>query len=149
MIEEHLVTLGNRVAQLRFAKQLKQSELAYEAGVSLRTLQRLEAGEVVRSDVLLKVIDSLGKLDSILAALETAEFSPFEILADAGIRPGQLRDQPTIPLHGERGHEDSGAGKKSGRRKRRVRHSAEAEVTSGKPGSVSPQSVTVLWPEDQ
>ena len=151
MIEDHLRTLGTRVARLRFAKQLKQSELAYEAGVSLRTLQRLEAGEIVRSDVLLKVITSLGKLDGMMAALETAEFSPFEMLASAGIRPAQLRDRATIPLQNERDREGSGTGKKSGKgqRKRRVRRAGEAESLPGKSSRASAQSVTVLWPEDK
>ncbi|WP_366057962.1 helix-turn-helix transcriptional regulator, partial [Oceanicoccus sp.] len=41
---------------MRITKKLKQSELAYEAGVSERTLQRLEAGDIIKSDGLLKVV---------------------------------------------------------------------------------------------
>ena len=146
MIEEQLTTLGSHLARLRFSKQLKQSELAYEAGVSLRTLQRLEAGEVVRSGVLLKVIASLGKLDSLLATLETTEFSPFEMLADAGLRPTQLRDQTSIPLPGSLRRKKAGPANTSGKGKRRVRRAAKTTAQSGKPGS---PSVTVLWPEDK
>lgn len=79
MIKKELTTLGERITQLRIAKQLKQSELAYEAGISERTLQRIEAGEVVKSDGLLKVIAQLGKLEGMLNAIDTPGLSPFEL----------------------------------------------------------------------
>jgi transcriptional regulator with XRE-family HTH domain len=41
MIGLHMGNLGQRIAGLRYGAQLKQSELARDAGVSLRTLQRL------------------------------------------------------------------------------------------------------------
>lgn len=149
MIEDQLITLGSHLARLRFSKQLKQAELAYEAGVSLRTLQRLEAGEIVRSDVLIKVIASLGKLDSVMASLATTEFSPFAMLAEAGLRPTQLRDQPTIPLEGERDRNNTGTAKKSGRGKRRVRRAAKAPARASKPSQENSPSVTMQWPEDK
>jgi len=151
MIEDQLKTLGTRIAHLRFVKQMKQSELAYEAGVSLRTLQRQEAGEIVRSDVLLKVIGRLGKLDSLLATLETSEFSPYEMLASAGIRPSQLEDRPTVPLHSESDREGFGTSKEAGKgqRKRRVRRALETKSRPGKSAGKSSQSVAVLWPEDK
>ena len=149
MIEQQLITLGSHLARLRFSKQLKQAELAYEAGVSLRTLQRLEAGEIVRSDVLIKVIACLGKLDGVMAALATTEFSPFEMLADAGLRPTQLRERPTIPLNNERNRDNTGAANTSGRGKRRVRRAAKTPTRASKPGAANSPAVTVLWPEDK
>lgn len=79
MIEKVLEQFGQNIAKLRVAKQLKQSELAYEAGVSERTLQRIEAGEVVKTDGLLKVIRQLGRIDDFLAAVGTSSFSPAEL----------------------------------------------------------------------
>ena len=90
MIEKHLEDLGQRVAQLRYRQQLKQSELARDAGVSLRTLQRLEAGDIVKTDVLLKVLARLGRLDELLGALAPPELSPYEQLAQAGLKPADL-----------------------------------------------------------
>lgn len=151
MIENDLTLLGARIAQLRFARRLKQSELAYEVGVSLRTLQRLEAGHIVRSDVLLKVIAGLGKLDSVMSALETAGFSPYEMLANAGISPAKLQDRPSIPLEATDYNPAPEAEGEMGRgfRKRRVRRPAEASSTAETSSRTSAQSVTVLWPEDK
>ena len=59
MISSQLENLGQRIAGLRYRTQLKQSELARDAGISLRTLQRLESGEIVKTDVLLKVLQRL------------------------------------------------------------------------------------------
>jgi transcriptional regulator with XRE-family HTH domain len=79
MIKSDLSLLGNKIARLRISKNLKQSELAYEAGVSERTLQRIEAGDTVKSDGLFKVIRQLGRLDAVLAAINTADFSPYKL----------------------------------------------------------------------
>jgi len=38
--------IGSRLADLRLAQDLTQSQVAKEAGIGLRTLQRMEAGEV-------------------------------------------------------------------------------------------------------
>jgi transcriptional regulator with XRE-family HTH domain len=79
MIENELTLLGNKIAKLRISKHLKQSELAYEAGISERTLQRIEAGDTVKSDGLFKVIRQLGRLDATLAAIDTPDFSPYKL----------------------------------------------------------------------
>jgi len=80
MSEIDLQKLGANITRLRIAKNLKQSELAYEAGISERTLQRMEAGEVVKSDGLLKVIAYLGRLDELLDAIDTPSLSPYELV---------------------------------------------------------------------
>ena len=85
-----LRTLGNCIAELRIARQLKQTELAYEAGISHRTLQRLEAGEPVKSDGLMKVIKCLGRGEKVLAALDLSGFSPYERLAETGLKVSEL-----------------------------------------------------------
>ena len=136
MNDIELVTLGKRIAALRIARQLKQTELAYEAGVSHRTLQRLESGEPVKSDGLLKVIRCLGRLESVLGALDDVGFSPYERLADAGLKVSELRKQGA-------GSRDSKP--PSGRRRvRRSRGEAQPSDTT-----VTHKTVTVQWPEDQ
>lgn len=131
--------LGKQVAELRLARELKQTELAYEAGVSHRTLQRLEAGEVVKSDGLLKVIKCLGRLDIVMDALDSSGFSPYEKLADAGLKLSQLDRQRSEP------HQSARSEIKSRVRKRRVRRPAGVEPESGR----GAKSVQVQWPEDQ
>lgn len=138
-----LKALGKKIAELRIARQLKQTELAYEAGVSHRTLQRLEAGEVVKSDGLLKVIKCLDRLEVMMAALDSSGFSPYEMLADAGLKVSQLdrqRSAPGQPAHG---------GVKPAGRKRRVRRPSGAEPEPGQSSGDSDKWVHVQWPEDQ
>jgi transcriptional regulator with XRE-family HTH domain len=140
-----LTVLGKRVAELRIARQLKQTELAYEAGVSHRTLQRLEAGEVVKTDGLIKVIKCLQQLDAVLAALDSSGFSPYEKLSNAGLKVSQLKKQrnalgqsdaepPVPPASG---------------RKRRVRRSEGLESLPGPAAQQNHRTVKVQWPEDQ
>lgn len=121
-----LEALGRQVAALRISRQLKQSELAYEAGVSHRTLQRLEAGEAIRSDGLLRIFRCLGRLDEVLSALDVAA-SPYELLSSEGLQVSELDRRKS------EGRERS--------RRQRVRRSARTAGTQNK--------VKIQWPEDQ
>jgi transcriptional regulator with XRE-family HTH domain len=145
MAHIELLALGKRIAELRIARQLKQTELAYEAGVSHRTLQRLEAGEPVKSDGLMKVIKCLGRQESVMAALDSSGFSPYERLAETGLKVSDLKKQRAAPSSSERGLAGGGAVKSSGV-KRRVRR---ARGEHGSPGGRGNKVVTVQWPEDQ
>lgn len=142
MPNPELIVLGQRVAELRIARRFTQAELAYEAGVSHRTLQRLEAGEPVKSDGLLKVIKCLGRLDGILDALESTAFSPYEKLAEAGLKVSRLKPQRPAAT--------PAAEQPPGRvLKRRVRRS-RAEVAQPDAAAAGDNSVVkVQWPEDQ
>jgi transcriptional regulator with XRE-family HTH domain len=139
-----LTALGEQIAELRISRQLKQTELAYEAGVSHRTLQRLEAGEVVKSDGLIKVISCLGRLKEVMAALGATDFSPYEMLADAGLKVSQLKKQRNAqaPVGGD-------GTSKPATRKRRVRHTAKSSPELGKVAESAGKKVKVQWPEDQ
>lgn len=137
-----LVSLGQRIAELRLARQLKQTELAYEAGVSHRTLQRLEAGEPVKSDGLMKVVKCLGRLDAVLAALESGSFSPYEKLAEAGLKVSELK-QPAFSHVARAGAIPAIA------RKRRVRRARGEAPESDAAARRANNTVTVQWPEDQ
>jgi len=143
MSTTELIPLGQRIAELRIARQLKQRELAYEAGVSHRTLQRLEAGEPIRSDGLLKVIRCLGRLDAVLAALASGSFSPYEKLAEAGLKVSELKQQPPGPAF------NRGARAGATARKRRVRRARAGAADTGAAASRASRAVTVQWPEDQ
>ncbi len=93
MTKDNLQKLGDHITRLRIAKNLKQSELAFEAGISERTLQRMEAGDAVKSDGLLKVIAYLGRLDELLAAINTPELSPYELASRPGTESKQSRQR--------------------------------------------------------
>lgn len=58
--------LGRRLARLRLARNLTQSALAEDAGVSVRTLRRIEAGQPSSLDSLLQLASVLGLADGLL-----------------------------------------------------------------------------------
>jgi transcriptional regulator with XRE-family HTH domain len=118
--------LGARIARLRLSRDMKQAELAYEAGVSHRTLQRLEAGEAIRSDGLLRIIGCLGRLDAVMASLDTETLSPYELLASQGLSVSGLKQQ--------------NATVDAPRRRQRVRRPKR---------SAQPGGAWLQWPEDE
>lgn len=68
-IEAIQADLGQRLVQLRLARNVNQQEIAREAGVSRRTVTRLENGESVSLDTLLRVmraLDLIGRLSTLL-----------------------------------------------------------------------------------
>jgi transcriptional regulator with XRE-family HTH domain len=76
--------LGERVARQRLARNLRQTELARDAGVSRSALQRLEGGEAVSIGVLIRVLQSLGQAQNLEALLPAAEPEPIELLENRG-----------------------------------------------------------------
>jgi len=67
--EAILTTLGERLSRQRLARDLTQATLATEAGVSKRTVERMEAGQSVQLNNALRVLralDLLGGLDRLV-----------------------------------------------------------------------------------
>jgi transcriptional regulator with XRE-family HTH domain len=71
--------LGERAQQYRVSINLSQSELAKKAGVSQRTVERLEAGNSVQLDKLVRILRALG----LSANLD-------QLIPEAAVRPIQL-----------------------------------------------------------
>ena len=62
--------LGQRVKDIRINKSLTQGELALKAGVSPRTVERLENGENINMDGflnILRVLNSIQNIDVLIA----------------------------------------------------------------------------------
>lgn len=55
--------LGERLASMRLERNLKQADLATQAGISKRTLERMEAGGATQLANLVRVCRALGLLD--------------------------------------------------------------------------------------
>jgi transcriptional regulator with XRE-family HTH domain len=69
--EQVLSELGQRIVQLRLARNWTQAELARQAGVSKHTVERLEAGESLQLTNLIRVwraLDLLAGLDTVIPA---------------------------------------------------------------------------------
>ena len=55
--------LGRRLTQARLGHNWSQQDLAGEAGISKRTIERFEAGETVKSSSLIRMLRALGMLE--------------------------------------------------------------------------------------
>jgi transcriptional regulator with XRE-family HTH domain len=71
---------GQRLARYRLNRNLTQQALAREAGVSLRTLNRIESGEPSQTANLIRVLRALGLLDNLEALLPEPALSPMQQL---------------------------------------------------------------------
>ena len=72
---------GSRLRQLRLCRNITQSELASRAGVSKRSLERLESGSGgIRLDVFFAVCAALGVLPKFELALPKVELLPQDVL---------------------------------------------------------------------
>ena len=75
-----LAELGSRIAARRLNRQWRQADLAYEAGVSKRTVERVEAGVSVQAVMLLRVLRALGLLGGLDHLVPPGGPSPMELL---------------------------------------------------------------------
>lgn len=75
-----LSVLGDRLARIRLRKNQSQAVLAKEAGISKRTLERLEAGQSVQLTSLIRVLRALDLLTRLEAVLPPLEPSPRELV---------------------------------------------------------------------
>lgn len=78
----HIVTraqeLGERLAAQRLSRNLTQRQLADAAAVSINTLRRLEAGENVSLDTLIRVMEALNLGDRLEALAPPADVRPVD-----------------------------------------------------------------------
>jgi putative transcriptional regulator len=74
--ERVLAELGGRLGRARLDANLTQAALAREAGISKRTLERLEAGQSTQLTNLLRVLRALGLLERVDALVPEAVPSP-------------------------------------------------------------------------
>lgn len=89
--------LGGRLAALRLAHNLTQAALAQEAGVSKRTVERLESGEAAsRLSALVRVSRVLGLFDRLETLVPAAVPGPVEQLKLAG-RTRKRASKPRQP----------------------------------------------------
>ena len=86
--------IGERLARLRLAKNLTQAQLAEQAGLSLRTVQRLELGEAATQlSGFVRVCRALGIVAGFDTLVPEQTASPMQQLAQLAQlkRAGNLR----------------------------------------------------------
>jgi transcriptional regulator with XRE-family HTH domain len=84
--ETVLHELGRRVEQLRLARNLSRATLSHESGISSLTLARLEHGEPVSTENLVRVLRTLGLLERINTLVPEESRSPIDELRLQGRR---------------------------------------------------------------
>lgn len=98
--EAVLQEIGARLARHRIDAVLTQAQLAEEAGVSKRTVERLEAGHGTDSVPLLRVLRALKLLDGLDQLIPDRPQSPLALLGRRGRerkRVGHSRRQSPPP----------------------------------------------------
>jgi len=75
-----LSELGGRLARHRLRKNLTQADLAAEAGVSKRTLERIEAGNSAQLSSLINILRALDLLDNVDLLIPEPVPSPLQQL---------------------------------------------------------------------
>ncbi|MFC5049694.1 helix-turn-helix domain-containing protein [Rubritalea spongiae] len=78
--ESLLRELGTRVEQLRIRKNLTQAQLAKEAGIGKRTLERFEKGETVQLTTFVAILRVLDLLNPLLDLIPDQNHSPMQQL---------------------------------------------------------------------
>jgi transcriptional regulator with XRE-family HTH domain len=82
-----LTELGGRLASIRVGRNLTQAELAEQAGVSKRTVERLESGAVATQlSGFIRVCRALGLVENFESLIPEAVASPIEQLKRQGRR---------------------------------------------------------------
>ena len=79
-----LTELGQRLARHRLNRNWGQAELARRAGVSVRTLSRLENGEATQLENFLRVLEALDLLAGLERMVPGVPASPLQQLDRAG-----------------------------------------------------------------
>ena len=75
-----LAELGGRLTQRRIESGLSQAELAHRAGVSKRTVERVEAGAPAQTATLARMLRALDLLDRLEALVPEAGPRPMDLL---------------------------------------------------------------------
>ena len=96
--EAVLAELGDRFSRLRLQRNLTQAQLAREAGVSKRTLIRLESGESIQVTNLIRVVRALGLLGNLDAFVPPPLSSPIAQLRSQ--RQERRRASPGVTKSG-------------------------------------------------
>lgn len=103
-----LAEIGDRAGAARISRDLTQAELARDAGISKRTVERLESGESVQLTSFVRVLRALDLLAGFDTLLPPARPTPMDLLRGRGKAPkrasgerGGRGPEPTDP-QGER-----------------------------------------------
>lgn len=98
--------LGNQIKNIRLSRNITQSQLAEEAGVTTLTIGRLEQGLGTTLDTFIRVLIALGIQQNLVRLLPDPTIRPMERISGGGserqrARPGKTSGQPAGWTWGE------------------------------------------------
>ena len=70
--------IGEKLKAIRLRRNITQQSLAEASAISLSSVKKIENGEIGSFDTLLRVLRTLGMLESISALFEEEQLSPSE-----------------------------------------------------------------------
>ena len=79
-----LAEIGRRITRRRLAQRMTQAELAEQAGIGKRTLERVEAGLAAQSFTVIRIFRVLGLLPGLEQMLAEPSIRPLEAAARKG-----------------------------------------------------------------
>lgn len=89
--EAVLAELGARLAQRRLALRLTQAELANQAGVGKRTVERIEAGHSAQLTSLIRLLRVLQLMPALHALVPESSARPMDLLKQQARLPQRVR----------------------------------------------------------
>lgn len=95
-LQTRINELGERLAAVRLGRNLTQRQLAQDAGLSLNTLRRLEAGENVSLDTLIRVLEVLDLADRLEVLTPPLDVRPVDRVRMT-TKAERRRARPTQP----------------------------------------------------
>lgn len=84
--DQLLAFIGEQLEQQRLALNISQAKAASEAGVSRRTITRMEAGDTVSLDTFVRVLKVYGLVDRLAALFPDQSVRPLDRVKLAGKR---------------------------------------------------------------
>jgi transcriptional regulator with XRE-family HTH domain len=93
--------IGESLAQFRLSRNLPQTDLALEAGISLSTLKRLERGNNPTLDSLVRVMTALGLAENLSLLIPDTSVRPLERAAAKGHERQRARSARAKRPNGE------------------------------------------------
>ncbi len=88
-----LAEIGNRIARYRIDQQVTQANLAEQAGVSKRTVERVEAGASVQFSTIIRILRALDAMQGLDRMIPEPPVRPMELLK----HKGKVRQRASSP----------------------------------------------------
>jgi transcriptional regulator with XRE-family HTH domain len=89
--EAVMAEMGQRLTAARLERRMTQAQLAQAAGVSKRTVERLEDGASAQLTNLVRCLRALEKLEGLERLLPETPVSPIELLKRGKAAPSRVR----------------------------------------------------------